>query len=103
MKYLIITLFFSHFLIAESPKASPQPNKPVKVKKVPNIEIQAKLVKYDKKYLYMVANGEELQIARAELTKEGVRQILKNKDKELTLFIPETSIKNRTVQVSKDD
>ena len=61
-----------------------------------NIEIKARLLRHDEKYLYMESKTDTYRIIKKELTKEGVRQILKNKEKELTIFIPPKSIKAQT-------
>jgi len=66
-----------------------------------NIEVNAKYVKDNKNYIYMASKTEKLKIKKSELTKEGVQQILANKDKDLTLFIPESSVVKRTLKVPK--
>ena len=61
-----------------------------------NIEIKAKYVKDNKNYIYMESEETRYKLIKKELTKEGVAQILKNKEGELTLFVPEKSIKKKT-------
>lgn len=99
MKFLtlILIVFCSHHASAEL--ASTKPAK--KIRTVPNVEVQARLIKHNKNYLYMASETETIKIKKSELTKEGVRQILKNKDKELTIFIPEKSVVDRVPRPKK--
>lgn len=60
-----------------------------------NVEITAKYKKDNDNYIYMESDTEKFKIIKKELTKEGVKQILDNKESSLTLFIPEESIKKR--------
>ena len=60
-----------------------------------NVEITAKYVKDNDNYIYMESAKEKFKIIKKELTKEGVKQILANKETSLTLFIPEKSLKYR--------
>lgn len=57
-----------------------------------NVEVNARYVKDNENFIYMESKTDSYKIKKSELTKEGVKQILQNKDKNLTLFIPESSI-----------
>ena len=61
-----------------------------------NVEINAKYQKDNKNYIYMVSKTHRYKIKKSELTKDGVKQILKNKESNLTLFIPEKSIVDKS-------
>jgi hypothetical protein len=63
-----------------------------------NVEIKAKYLQDNERFIYMETKSERLKINKADLTKEGVLQILANKDSELTLFIPPKSIVNRVAK-----
>ncbi len=66
-----------------------------------NVEITAKYVKDNKNYIYMESKKERFKIKKKGLTKEGVKQILANKEASLTLFIPEDSIVDQSPKPEK--
>ncbi len=68
-----------------------------------NVEIRATYVKDNKNYIYMESKTEKLKLRKSELTKEGVDQILANKENELTLFIPPKSIVSRSEKKQKSE
>lgn len=55
-------------------------------------EITARYVKDNKNYIYMESETMKYKLKKKELTKEGIKQILANKEVELTLFVPPKSI-----------
>ncbi len=60
-----------------------------------NVEVRGTYVKDNKNFIYMESDTEKIKIKKSELTKEGVKQILANKETELTLFVPPKSIVHR--------
>ena len=106
MKYLavILSLFFVWGAQAEmnlDGEKKPKPEK--KIRLIKNVEVQATYVKDNANFIYMDTDTERLKIKKKELTEEGVKQILQNKESKLTLFIPEQSIVNRTPIAPKED
>lgn len=62
-----------------------------------NEEINAKYQSDNANYIYMASKTHRYKLKKEELTKEGVKQILKNKEVNLTLFIPKKSIVKKTL------
>ncbi len=60
-----------------------------------NVEIRGTYVKDNKNYIYLESETEKLKLKKKELTEEGVKAILANKETKLTLFVPPKSIVNR--------
>ncbi len=60
-----------------------------------NIEITGQVVNHDKNNIYLSSKDEDITLKKKELTKEGIQQILANKGKKLTLFVPSKSIVER--------
>jgi hypothetical protein len=61
-----------------------------------NVELKAKFLKDNDNYIYLESKETVYKLIKKELTEDGVAQILKNKEHELTLFVPSASIKSRT-------
>lgn len=57
-----------------------------------NVEIQGQYLKDNKNFIYIKTENEKIKLKKSELTKEGVKQILANKDNKLIIFVPEKSI-----------
>ena len=68
-----------------------------------NVEISGTYVKDNKNYIYLESEDTKYKLIKKELTKEGVAQILKNKETELTLFVPKKSIKYQRAKKQKED
>ena len=68
-----------------------------------NIEVHATYVRDNTNFIYMDSETHRLKIKKAELTEEGVKQILANKESKLTLFIPEKSIVKKDPLKKKDE
>lgn len=73
-----------------------------KVEDLPNVEIKAVYLKDNPNFLYMKSDQEIIKIKKSELTKEGVKQILANKEGVLTIFIPEKSVVSRTPRQDRE-
>lgn len=69
-----------------------------------NVEISGQMVTHDKNNIYLTSDIEDITLSKKELTKEGVKQILANPKKKLTLFVPVKSIVDRNLKdVPKKD
>ncbi len=68
-----------------------------------NQEITGKYLKDNANYIYLVTDTHKIKLKKKELTKEGVKQILANKEKPLTLFVPKKAIVGEPTPLPKKE